>query len=277
MLVEDIEAETASAGSSRWNPAFPLSAALVKDPGTTDTFSFGSLFIFRKLEQNVRQFKTREQEIADVLGLTDDARELAGATIVGRFEDGTPVTLSDEAMGEKPPNNFSYKGDPGTRCPMHAHIRKVNPRGSGGAEPEPLERLHIMPRRGIPFEDTKREFHPAELPESGSLAEFNTDVAPLLPTGGVGLLFMAYNAKIAQQFKFTQQQWANTTAFPVPGTHGVDPVIGQGPTNPTDQKIAKKWDDPASGVANNVDFHGFVTMKGGEYMFSPSLTFLMNL
>ena len=137
LLQEDIDEETETAGSSRWNPAFPLSAALLKDPGTSDTFSHGSPFVFRKLEQDVRQFKTREQEVADVLELTGDARELAGALVVGRFEDGTPVTLSDEAHGGPPANNFSYAGDAGSRCPFHAHIRKVNSRGSGGAEPEP--------------------------------------------------------------------------------------------------------------------------------------------
>ena len=73
-----------------------------KNPGTIDNVSFGSLFIFRKLEQSVRDFKTREQQIADVLGLTGDARELAGAMIVGRFEDDIPVTLSQEARGGKP-------------------------------------------------------------------------------------------------------------------------------------------------------------------------------
>lgn len=277
LLQEDIDVETENAGSSRWDPTFPLESALVKDPGTSDTFSFGSLFIFRKLEQDVRQFKTREQEVADVLGLTGDARELAGALVVGRFEDGTPVTLSDEARGGSPANNFSYLGDAGSRCPFHAHIRKVNPRGSGGAESEVDERKHIMLRRGIPFEDLKRELHPAELPETSSLAEFNAEVAPLLPTGGVGLLFMAYNAVINQQFKFTQQIWANNTEFPIPGTHGIDPVIGQGPADPADQKMFKVWDDSTSTVVNNVDFRGFVTMKGGEYMFSPSLTFLFSL
>ncbi len=277
MLFEDIEREIATAGTSRWDPAFPLSTALVKDPGTTDAVSFGSLFIFRKLEQAVRGFKTREQEVADVLGLKKDARELAGAMIVGRFEDGTPVTLSDTARGGVPANNFNYQVDPGSRCPFHAHVRKVNPRGSGGAEPEPNERKHLMARRGIPFEDVKRETHPDELPESESMTEFKAKVQPLLPKSGVGLLFMAYNEKIAQQFKFTQQTWANNATFPIPGTHGIDPVIGQGTANATDQKLPKAWDDPGAGTSNNVAFSGFVTMRGGEYMFSPSLTFLMNL
>lgn len=279
MLQEDIDEEFANAGGSRWDPTFPLSTALVKDPGTTDGVSFGSFFIFRKLEQDVRAFKTREQVIADRLGLVGDARELAGALIVGRFEDGTPVTLADKARGQTPPNDFNYNGDPGSRCPFHGHIRKSNPRGSGGIEAEPAERLHLMARRGIPYEDVKRAIHPDELPESNSLAEFMTKVAPKLPTGGVGLLFMAYNHKIAQQFKFTQQSWVNNPGFPgqPPGAHGIDPVIGQGTLVPGQQKLKQTWDDPPSAALNNVDFGGFVHMKGGEYFFSPSLTLLKSL
>jgi deferrochelatase/peroxidase EfeB len=281
MLQEDIDAENSSVGSSRWNPAFPLSTALLKDPGTADNASFGSLFVFRKLEQAVRDFKRREQVIADTLGLTGDDRELAGAMIVGRFEDGTPVTLSRTPRGGDPPNNFNYSEDPGTRCPFHAHIRKVNARGSGGGESESFERSHLMPRRGIPYEDLKRTAHPAELPESATLAEFETKVAPLLPCGGVGLLFMAYNSEIARQFKFTQQSWANNTDFPrpplPPGPHGIDPVIGQGTNKPGDQKLPKEWDNPAAGNSGAVPFDGFVRMRGGEYFFSPSLTFLLNL
>jgi Dyp-type peroxidase family len=277
LLQEDIDDEIATAGGSRWNPSFPLKTVLVKDPGTTDTLSFGSFFVFRKLEQKVRDFKTREQTVAVALGLTGDDIERAGAMIVGRFEDGTPVTMSKSAKGGTPANNFNYQGDPGARCPFHAHIRKVNPRGSGGAEQEPAERAHIMARRGIPFEDVKRITHPAELPDSRSLAEFTAKVSPLLPTGGVGLLFMAYNEVIGRQFKFTQQTWANNSGFPLPGTHGIDPVIGQGNMTPGDQKLPKEWDNASKGNANNVDFSAFVIMKGGEYMFSPSLTFLLNL
>jgi Dyp-type peroxidase family len=258
MLVEDIEAEAETSGSSRWNPAFPLKTALVKDPGVYDDVSYGSFFIFRKLEQFVRGFKNREVEIAEILSLEGEKSELAGAMIVGRFEDGTPVTMSDEARKLKPPNDFNYEGDPGSRCPFHAHIRKVNPRGSSGTE----ERSHIMARRGIPFEDK---------PRSADFEEF--------PENGVGLLFMAYNNNIDQQFKFVQQNWANNTNFPVEpsGTHGIDPVIGQGVNEPHDQKMPKEWDNPAKGTNDNCPFASFVKMRGGEYFFSPSLTFLKNL
>jgi deferrochelatase/peroxidase EfeB len=136
-----------------------------------------------------------------------------------------------------------------------------------------------MARRGIPFEDVKRTAHPAELPEAETRAEFEEKVAPHLPSGGVGLLFMAYNSTIANQFKFTQQRWADNPGFPVQpqGTHGIDPVIGQGPNNQGDQRLPKEWDNPVAGVRDDCPFSGFVKMKGGEYFFSPSLTFLKTL
>lgn len=278
-LQEDIDSERSAGGTSRWDPAFPLGSVLVKDPGTTDAVSFGSYLVFRKLEQRVRDFKYREQAIADKLGLVGDDRELAGALIVGRFEDGTPVTLSNVPRRLRPPNDFNYSGDPGSRCPFHAHIRKVNARGTGGAELESEERGHLMPRRGIAYEDVRRQTHPDALPDAGSLAEFNRTVAPLLPNHGVGLLFMAYNARIARQFKFTQVSWANNPEFPLQpaGRHGLDPLIGQGTSVSDDQKIPMEWDNPLASRNSDVAFSGFVKMKGGEYFYSPSLTWLRDL
>ncbi|RYY65743.1 MAG: hypothetical protein EOO24_54720 [Comamonadaceae bacterium] len=112
------------------------------------------------------------------------------------------------------------------------------------------------------------------------MGEFVDKVQPLLPTGGVGLLFMAYNSKIASQFKFTQQIWANNAGFPLQpgGPHGIDPVIGQGPNEAGQQKLPLAWDQEAGGPTDaSVPFAGFVKMKGGEYFFSPSLTFLKSL
>ncbi len=280
MLIEDIETESREEGLVQWDPTSPLNKALVADPLANDqhNLSFGSFFIFRKLEQHVRAFKAREQALADALGLQGDARELAGALVVGRFEDGTPVTLSNEAAAEKnPKNDFNYDADnKGARCPFHAHIRKTNPRGSGGfGELLDAEQMHIMARRGITYEDKPR-VHPDDLPEASNLAEFNSLVAPLLPEGDVGLLFMAYNSKLDDQFVFTQQSWANNPAFPkapAPGP-GFDGVIAQAPPGSTvGQTYPKKWDD-TSGGTKGFDFKGFVQMKGGEYFFAPSLKFL---
>jgi Dyp-type peroxidase family len=271
LLVEDIEKEAINAGTSRWDAAFGLNAALVKDPASPDPLSFGSYFIFRKLEQNVRGFKRQEQIVATALGLTDaESRELAGALVVGRFEDGTPVTLADEAKHQDPPNDFNYDNDGGSRCPFHAHIRKVNPRHA-----QPAERAHIMPRRGIPFTDVPRMVQPDDLPGSKDLADFDANVAPLLPTGGVGLLFMAYNHSLTDQFVFTQQSWANNAGFPNAGV-GIDPIIGQGAGAAVKQSWPLGWDNPAAGTVKQ-DFAGFVTTRGGEYFFAPSLSFFKGL
>jgi Dyp-type peroxidase family len=280
MLKEDIDAEVTGSGTGAWNPAFPLSAVLVKDRGTTDNTSFGSYFVFRKLEQDVAQFKMHEQLLADQLGLTGETRELAGALVVGRFEDGTPVTLADEGRGLKPTNNFDYSGDQGSRCPFHAHIRKANPRGTGGAEPANEERAHLMARRGIPYQDVKRKVPPDKVPESKDLAEFKEKVLPLLPNKDVGLLFMAYNSDLANQFEFTQKLWVNNPGFPIlnpPNPSGIDPVIGQvDGVPPAPQNWNSIWDN-AGGAKQPFDFRGFVVSRGGEYFFAPSITFLRTL
>ena len=274
-LAEDLDTESQDGGISEWDPQSSLDVALIPEPGSTDGVSFGSYFIFRKLEQNVRGFKRTEQLLADALALSGDARELAGALVVGRFEDGTPVTMSDEARALKPPNDFNYDADPGARCPFHAHIRKTNPRGSGGFEKPASERKHLMARRGITYEDVPRLVHPSDIPESISVADFDAHVAPLLPTGDVGLLFMAYNRELAQQFEFTQINWANNGGFPTaPTPPGIDPVMGQGPV--ASHAWPRVWGDPASGTVP-LPFQGFVTMRGGEYFFAPSLNFLKGL
>ena len=269
MLAEDVEAENAKGGTSRWDAAFGPGIALVQEPGAD---SYGSYLVFRKLEQDVRGFKLREQQLADALQLKEaEHRELAGALLVGRFEDGTPVTLSDEARGAAPPNDFDYRhDDQGARCPFHAHIRKTNDRTAAARDIQ-------MPRRGIPYEDVKREVHPEELPEVDTLEAFKARVEQHLPTHGVGLLFMAYNAVIAKQFVAMQAGADNPNVPTAPGgPHGLDPVIGQGHPKTGDQKVARTWDDPASGT-EAFDFAGFVKLKGGEYFFSPSLDFLREL
>ncbi len=276
LLVEDIDKEAQDAGISQWDPQSTLGVALVAEPGATDQVSYGSYFIFRKLDQNVRGFKRKEQELATALGFTGGVRELAGALVVGRFEDGTPVTMSADAKGVNPPNDFNYNADPGIRCPFHGHIRKANPRGTGGAETPVNERKHLMARRGIPYEDVPRLVHPSDVPDSDSLAEFDANAGPLLPTGDVGLLFMAYNQDLALQFEFTQKFWANGLTFPAAGTPPLlDGVIGQSAAV-QNQHWPNVWDDAAGGTTP-FSFQGFVRMRGGEYFFAPSLNFLRAL
>ncbi len=268
LLESDLEKERGdkNGGTAHWDPAFsPLATVLVRDPGGTGPDSFGSLFVFRKLEQNVRGFKRREQELADALNLgpDDEDRELAGALVVGRFEDGTPVVKSRKALGAGVPNDFNYDADPdGLSCPFQAHIRKTNPRGDVQREfhvpNRDGDRRPIMARRGIPF---------------GVRSDDGEDI-DAMPEGGVGLLFMAYQRSFVDQFEFTQKSWAGNENFVRRGT-GIDPVIGQGPANgpPADQQ----WRAKPGDATTPFSFAHFVAMKGGEYFFAPSISFLASL
>lgn len=267
LLAEDIEHERDGRdGISVWDPAFGVGKALVPDPAGAGATSFGSYFVFRKLEQNVRGFKKAEQQLAKALGLEGEDEERAGALMVGRFEDGTPVVMqSADGANEPVPNNFDYRDDPtGAKCPFHGHIRKSNPRGESTALGATLaeERSHLMVRRGITY--GKRSKHP----NSPSLT------LPQMPTKGVGLLFMAYQNDIGNQFEFTQQTWVNNKDFVKPGT-GIDPLIGQGSAG--GQRCPVEWGGGAATPRKAFDFRGFVTMKGGEYFFAPSISGLKSL
>jgi Dyp-type peroxidase family len=268
LLQEDIEHEkTQNDGIDIWDPSFPLKQVLVPCPGgASGTTSFGSYFVFRKLEQNVKGFKEREEKIAEELGLTGEDEELAGAMIVGRFEDGTPVVLQkNDGLTNPVRNNFDFRNDSGgNKCPFHGHIRKTNPRGESTALGATLEqeRSHIMARRGITY-GTRN----AELNSEGNIIDLKDK-----PVGGVGLLFMAYQSNFENQFEFTQSSWANNPNFVKPDT-GIDPVIGQGSGSSIHQQPVE-WDSPTK---KPIDFHGFVTMKGGEYFFAPCISFLKNL
>lgn len=243
-------------GIDKYDPAAPLEQFILSDP--LDPSGFGSFFVFRKLEQNVAGFKQAEDKLADLLGLQGEDRERAGAQAVGRFEDGTPVTLKGEEDGVPVINNFDYTADPdGARCPFHSHIRKSNPRGSspGGLK---FDKSVQMARRGITYGNRLQD------PDSRKFID--------KPSDGVGLLFMSYQASIEKQFQFMQTKWVNSESFPHPDA-GVDPVIGQGGVNP--QTWFPNYDSTQD--KKQELFHGFVTLKGGEYFFTPSISGLKNL
>lgn len=277
----DIEREQQEGDSTHiWDPSAGPNLVLAPDPygrkewtsdGKVRYRDSGSYLVFRKLEQNVRGFKGHAAKLAKTLGLTGSNAQRAAALVMGRFEDGTPVVLQSTASQPAPiPNNFTYNADPhGQKCPLHAHIRKVNPR---------QDKSRRIVRRGITYGTRMRE--PKDNP---SLEE--------LPSEGVGLLFMCYQRNIQRQFQFLQHNWANEPGFPPEQEPaGIDPVIGQlkPPVNINpvtgqsevpeagQQKWPVQWGDPRKDH-KHFDFYSFVKFKGGEYFFAPSLYFLKNL
>ena len=281
----------------RWDPFAPLSLVLFRDPGTGDEDAFGSYYVFRKLEQNVLKFRNAEIALAMKLELAGEDASRAGAMIIGRFRDGTPLVSSGV---ERPTlagtNDFRYDGllstldpDPsgigdrlGLKCPFQSHIRKVNPRQSQDATSSTLAEIaklerehrdHRIVRRGITY-GVRTE---AELPETG-----------------VGLLFGCFQSSIIRQYAFIQRNWANTSIFRVPGAGageptGLDPIIGQprsrpkrdhrwraeygGAFEPEPEKLDDIFLSRSHPITKSVG--DVVTFRGGEFFFAPSLPFLL--
>ncbi|SEB22156.1 Dyp-type peroxidase [Pedobacter hartonius] len=286
-----------------WDPKAPLEILLKEDLASNVPGSFGSYFVFRKLEQDVLRFSMAEQNLADKLKLTGKDRERAGAMAVGRFRDGTPLVLSStDGFLPGKDNNFRYdgrdaSGNPnprsvddslGLKCPFQAHIRKTNPRQNVG-EGEDGDQSRRITRRGIPYGERIKNPNAFQALDD-------------LPTGGVGLLFACFQSSIVKQFSFMQKTWANNTGFKVssaPGQDGsspetgIDTLIGQssqlsGAGGNPDHNWRKEYGghhghtslpdvgnlDLSHSHPTRFNFSNFVKFRGGEFFFAPSIPFL---
>lgn len=210
---------------------------------------FGSYLVFRKLEQNVFAWEENVKKLAIEIQ-TDPF--LAGAFAIGRFKDGTAVAEHSEMQTPAVPgNDFNYEADrDGNRCPFHSHMRKMNTRKDGDKH-SPLRIARCGMNYGL-----RPDLHP-----QGRMFA--------LPSNGVGLLFMCYQNNIEQGFESLQRA-ANDPDFPFLKS-GQDPVISQGES----KSVINNW---PSGHGNEsrvaFAFDRTVTLKGGEYFFAPSISFL---
>ncbi len=248
-----------------WDPGASLDLILADDPFTSDADAYGSYLVYRKLEQDYDTFNKRVKALAADVPISE---ELAGAYVVGRFKDGTPISERDTpSPGLETDNRFVHSTDKkGLKCPMHAHIRKANPRGTTPGTTTAAESAHRVTRRGIPYGKPH--------PDLGcDPAEYESDKA-----GPRGLVFMCFQANVENQFEFIQRVWIDNNEFPkgvlFQGNTGDDPLIGQDPG--ADQRWPKKWNNEAAGT-EKFNFEAAVALKGGEYFFAPSLPFLKSL
>lgn len=210
----------------------------------------GSYLVIRKLEQDVAAFRGLVARAAEQSGLAPD---LVAAKLVGRWPDGTPLTLHQD--GPDPDwessrhDGFDYSADPdGARCPIGSHVRRANPRGSlefDGA----LEARHRMLRRGMPY---------------GPL--YDDD-----PTAERGLVFACYQADIAGQFEFVQSQWlADGNVFALGADR--DPVVVEPAGSGVMRFEGCEVDgEPVAPVFVDA-MARCVTSRGGEYFLVPSIS-----
>jgi Dyp-type peroxidase family len=210
----------------------------------------GTYVVFRKLHQNVAAF--RQYIRANAANPEDEA--LLAAKFVGRWRSGAPLSLSpdrdDPALGADPArnNDFLYHDDDprGLKCPIGSHIRRMNPRD---AVVTGAVRLHRMIRRGTNYGSQLAE---------GVLEDDGQDR---------GLCFVFVGASLTRQFEFVQTQWINDGRF-IGAPAEKDPLVGGNdglcpftvPARPVRRRV--------QGLPN------FVSTRGGEYCFAPSLSAL---
>ena len=209
----------------------------------------GTFVVYRKLAMDTAAFR---RFIASA-GYPGGADQLA-AKIVGRWADGTPLELSpDRPDPAVAINDFSYAKDPdGLRCPLGAHIRRANPRDSLGFYEGRLSNRHRIVRRGRPY-------------------------GPPLPPGvaeddGVdrGLIFVCFQADIWRQFETIQSLWVDD-GDPFGLGRDKDFLIGE------PHGTAGKMTIPGHPPHFLKPQPRFVTTRGGEYLFQPSMTALRRL
>jgi deferrochelatase/peroxidase EfeB len=223
----------------------------------------GSFAVFKMIHTDVVGFENFLQSHKDRID-----PELLAAKLCGRWRNGVPLMLSPDT--DKPPgglspdalNDFEYvnadgSGDPkGLRCPVGAHMRRINPRGQpvvGQGQPGGSNNTHRLIRRGMPY---------------GPVYD------PNKPYDGIerGLLGYFINSSIENQYEFVLSQWVNDSEFAgsvrLP-PKSKDPMIGTQDPEESIFVIPQANGAPAIKITG---FSSFITTKAAAYCFLPSIT-----
>jgi Dyp-type peroxidase family len=223
-------------------------------PTPDDLGRNGSYVVLRKFECRVGAFNDfLKAQAADAAG-----QDLIAAKLFGRWRSGAPLVLSpkrdDEPLGADPArnNDFSFASDgQGLMCPHSSHMRRLNPRDSA---------LTIM---------TDVNIHRIIRRSSTYGPKWSRDVSAVDDASGDrGIFFIFISARAFDTIEFMQQEWINGGNFidlgderdPIVGLHDDDHQGFTMPHEPARKRLA--------GITS------FNQMKGGEYMFMPSLTAL---
>lgn len=206
----------------------------------------GSFLVVRKLRQYTGRFAKRTHDQARKIGLD---HELVMAKLMGRWRDGRALAAPGTDGNDF---NFAKDGE-GSACPFHSHIRRTNPRDLGGTAFSRSRMPRIL-RRGMSY---GAPVHP-DAPDDADR----------------GLVFMAYNAHLAEQFEVVQRWVAGGNASG--GYAGQsDPLLGvvDGSAGP------RLFTFEHAGKPHEIDLgpDPFVTLQWGAYFFVPSIAALKGL
>ena len=210
----------------------------------------GTYMVWRKLYQDVALFRRTLREASAVYADGDETKLMA--KVVGRWPNGAPVTVWPDASpkqfdARRPgANAFGYTDADanGFGCPLGAHVRRSNPRDSLGFDGR-LTFRHRIIRRGMPYGPRLLEGSPDDGKDRG-------------------LVFVCFNASISRQFESVQRQWLNDGNLFHLGADS-DFLLGGDGGKMTIQGPRPFFLSPLA---------RFITTRGGEYLFVPSITAL---
>ncbi len=198
-------------------------------------------------------------------------KELVAAKLMGRWRNGVPLSpshwnpgapdggsdithpVSDD--GAKKVNDFDYPDsdvalddESGFLCPVGAHIRRANPRGSRIVQRSANYTRPIV-RRGMPY---GRPYDP-DNPDDGVAR---------------GLLGSFLCASLVAQFEAVMYDWINLGLQDPSVTGTNDPIIGANDERTSRFEIPVKGQEPLVLTG----FPRFTRTAGSIYLFRPSLT-----
>lgn len=241
---------------------------LQSDPngsGNKDLGRNGTFMVYRQIEQHVDRFwKFFEEKTRNPDGSANSqASALLAAKAIGRWPSGASlVNFPDADPGGNPSNDdFGYadKDPHGLKCPFGSHLRRNNPRDSfrwyNKKQSLKITRRHRIIRRGRTYElDPEKDG--VDHPE-------------------IGLLFICFNTNFQMQYEFIQHAWSNSNQ---PRFLTNDPDVAIGVPAKGDPGGAGQFTVQAEPVNQFVDgLQPFITIRGGEYFFVPSLSALQYL
>ncbi len=207
----------------------------------------GSFLVFLEMQQDVAALEQARRTNVDVAKMTDPAQ--VGAAFVGRWPSGSPAGYSLDDI-RRTAIDPGWNGDAPAvgGFPRFSHVGRSNP-----SQDDQNARRHRLIRRGIPYRIA------SDTPEDERR----------------GLIFLAYQADIADQFEYVWQERLNDADFPDPSA-GTDPLVGQAPQGGSPRRLTLR-DGTDKGEVIEVTVSQFVSLQYGSYLFAPSLSALTEL
>jgi deferrochelatase/peroxidase EfeB len=222
-----------------------------------DNATYGA---FRVQRQDVHGFEAMLDRCAAASGLD---RELIAAKLMGRWRNGTPLSLSPDTADPAPElkeeelNDFDYVPSPGRRalyddtqglrCPVGAHIRRLNPRTSTVMGMPHSRRIL---RRSMPYGAPVDTGDPQE--ERGLIGYFMC-------------------GDLEMQFEFIQRVWVNQD-ISTSGLRGSrEAIVG---TQPAPEKGGGRFTIPTGDGSGPVVLRALpnlVTTRGSLYCLLPGI------